>query len=161
MKKLSLALVAFFMMAFTFSAFASEGAPAPKKASEIFFNVGSTGERISLQELSTISREELELRTGKKMNFGEKIAFKKAQKKLNKGIDEDGNLTSKKLKKAFADGESGFHLGGFALGFLVGLIGVVIAYIINDDYKRNRVKWAWIGFGAAVAISVALVLLVL
>ena len=51
-----------------------------------------------------------------------------------------------------ADLTSGFHLGGFALGFLIGPIGVLIAYLIDDDKKRNRVKWAWIGLIAWVVI---------
>ena len=53
------------------------------------------------------------------------------------------------------------HLGGFALGFFIGLIGVLIAYIIEDDYKRNRVKWAWIGWGVFVVFYVALLVIIL
>ena len=34
----------------------------------------------------------------------------------------------------------------------MGLIGVLIVYLINDDQERNRLKWAWIGFGVWVAI---------
>jgi hypothetical protein len=45
----------------------------------------------------------------------------------------------------------------FALGFLLGLIGLLIAYLINDDYKHNRVKWAWIGFGIVVVLNIILI----
>jgi len=38
------------------------------------------------------------------------------------------------LKRA-GDGSLAFYIGGFALGFLLGLIGVLIAYLINDDKK--------------------------
>ncbi len=81
---------------------------------------------------------------------------------MKRGINKDGVVTGKKMKKMFAaGGETGFHVGGFALGFLVGLIGVLIAYLINDDYKRNRVKWAWIGFGVFVVIYAVVLVSVL
>ena len=35
---------------------------------------------------------------------------------------------------------------------LVVAIGVLIAYIINDDNHHRRVKWAWVGFGIFVAV---------
>ena len=50
------------------------------------------------------------------------------------------------------EGQTGFHAGGFFLGLLLGLIGVLIAYLINDDKHRNRVKWAWIGWGVIVVL---------
>ncbi len=125
--------------------------PKLPKASEIMIPVGKDGKTISLLELANIKQSELEALTGRKMNPPEKFAFHSAQRKMNRGINSDGEITNKKMKKMFyADGETGFHLGGFALGFLVGLIGVLIAYLINDDNKKNRVKWAWIGFGIFV-----------
>ncbi|HEV8284858.1 MAG TPA: hypothetical protein VGQ09_11150 [Chitinophagaceae bacterium] len=77
------------------------------------------------------------------MSLVEKISFKIAQRKLRKSINADGTIESKKLVIFFQKkvGRYGFHLGGFALGFLLGLIGVLIAYLIIDDYKPNRVRW--------------------
>lgn len=137
----------------------------PLKASDIMIPVSSTGKKISLKELATISKSDLEKLTGRKMNVMEKLAFKKTQKRLSKGIDENGYITDKKLTKAFfqnSDGSSGFHLGGFALGFLLGLIGILIAYVaFKDENKQNRVKWAWLGLAAGVIISLILILAVL
>jgi len=64
------------------------------------------------------------------------------QKQLRKTINRDGTFNQKKAEKflsRYADGSSGFHAGGFFLGFLLGLIGVLIAYLIKDDKKKNRV----------------------
>ena len=47
-----------------------------------------------------------------------------------------------------------FSIGGLVLGLLLGIIGVLIAYLIGDSAV---IKWAWIGF----AIWVGIVLLVL
>jgi hypothetical protein len=135
-----------------------------KNANTIMIPVGKTGKSISLKELSTISKKDLELLRGKEMSGLEKIAFNKTQKRLQKGIDANGNITSKKLnyflsgKKA---GETGFHLGGFAMGFFGGLLGVLIAYVaFDDDFKKNRIKWSWIGCAVSTAIWLLLTILV-
>jgi hypothetical protein len=133
---------------------------APKKASEIFVPIGKTGKQISLLDLSQISLKDFEVVSGQKLKFAEKISFKLAQKQIRNSINSDGTLNNKKLEKVLTRpaGETGFHLGGFALGFLLGLIGVLIAYLIKDDYKSNRVKWAWIGLGVIVVLSILLAL---
>ena len=104
--------------------------------------------------------KDLQQLTGKKMKFFDKLSFKRAQKQLKNNINYDGTFNSKKIekfiKKGRGDGE-GFQAGGFFLGFLLGLIGILIAYLIKDDQKRNRVKWAWIGFGAWIAILLVLI----
>jgi len=64
-------------------------------------------------------------------------------------------VSNKKLAKlapGYYDEDKSFHFGGFALGFFLGLIGILIAYIINDDNHSRRVRWAWYGFGIYVVI---------
>lgn len=160
MKKLITLFTAFAFVIFSFAAVTAE--TPTKNANEIFVPLGNSGSKISLAALSQISVKEFELVSGKKLKFAEKITLKLAQRDLRKSINEDGTINSKRLEKSlkkFADGESGFHIGGFALGFLLGLIGVLIAYLIKDDKKSNRVKWAWLGLAAWVVILlIALVL---
>ena len=130
------------------------------KASELFIPVGNTGKTISLKELSEISRPDFEKLSSHKMNAGQKVGFKMAQKKLRGMIDEDGRIKNKTLQKAAAgDWDENFHIGGFALGFVLGLIGVLIAYLISDEKKKKRVKWAWIGFGIWIVIVLIAVLI--
>ena len=160
MKKLVTLFTALAFVLFSFAAVITE--TPPKNANEIFVPVGNAGQKISLMDLSQISMKEFATITGKKLKFVDKVALKLAQRDLRKSINEDGTINSKRLEKSlkkFADGESGFHIGGFALGFLLGLIGVLIAYLIKDDKKSNRVKWAWLGLAAWVVILlIALVL---
>lgn len=156
MKKICSLLAAMALLTVTYAAY-TPAAEAPEKtlnAREVMIPIGGTDQSISLQALSTISAAELEKLTGREMGFADKMAFKSAQRKLKRSIEEDGTISSKKLKKhaTLIDGETGFHLGGFALGFLIGLIGVLIAYLINDGKKPNRTKWAWIGLAAWVVI---------
>lgn len=161
MRKIILLLTGLFILA---SSYATSNVIKPKlKASEIFFPVGNTGQKISLLELSQIKVKDLQTLTGRKMDVFDKASFTMAQKKVRKMINRDGTIDSKKLEKYMKGkaGETGFHLGGFALGFLLGPIGVLIAYLLNDDYKSNRVKWAWIGFAAGVIINVVVFILLL
>ena len=134
----------------------------PLKASEIYIPVGKTGQKISLLELSQISVKDFQVLTNHKMDFFDRLSFKAAQKQVRNKINHDGTINSKKVEKFIKQrgGETGFHFGGFALGLFLGIIGVLIAYLLNDDYKRNRVKWAWIGFGLAVVINVILIIAV-
>ncbi|MEQ1675294.1 MAG: hypothetical protein ABL876_01255 [Chitinophagaceae bacterium] len=160
-------LFLFTMVAFFATTFASTTPDAGKDpilhADKMFFPVGKTGKTVSLLELSKISVKELQALTGQKMNFFDKAKFRIAQKKLRDNINSDGTISNKKIQKALTKqkgGETGFHFGGFALGFFLGIIGVVIAYVINDDYKRNRVKWSWIGFGIALVLNIILIVAV-
>jgi hypothetical protein len=150
MKKILILFVAFSLVT---TSFGSSGfSVLPKKASDVYLPIGSTGQKISVLDLSRINVKTFESISGRHLNFFDRLGFKLAQKKLKKSINADGTIDNKKLNKLLAEGETGFHLGGFALGFLVGLIGVLIAYLINDDKKKNRVKWAWIGFGVWIVI---------
>jgi hypothetical protein len=134
----------------------------PKNASEVFITLGKSGKQISLMDLAEIKTKDFEVLSGRPMSVIDKAGFKVAQRKLRKSINADGTINNKKLNKIaseMASGETGFHIGGFALGFLLGLIGVLIAYVIKDDKKSNRVKWAWIGLGVIVLINVVVFLL--
>lgn len=128
------------------------------KASEMFIPIGVNGDKISLYDLSRISISGVQAYTGRKMKFADRVIFRMAQKKLSQSIDADGTINDRKLQKFMSkkDGTTGFHFGGFALGFFLGLIGVLIAYLIKDDKKKNRVKWAWIGLAVIFVLSLAL-----
>lgn len=129
------------------------------QAASIMLPVGKTGKTISLQDLSVISSKDFQHLTGNKMNLAERLSFKIAQKQLRGSINSDGTISSRRLTNAVKkyDGSSGFHIGGFALGFFLGLIGVLIAYLIGDEKKHKRVKWAWIG--GAIGLTLYLILL--
>jgi len=146
------------------ASFAISNVSAPVlKADQLFFPIGKNGQKISYAQLATISMADLQALTGRKMNFMQRMNFQMAQKKMRKSIAADGTIKNKKIAKFLTKGsagESGFHLGGFALGFFLGIIGVLIAYLLDDDYKANRVKWSWIGLAAAVVLWVILVVAV-
>ena len=131
------------------------------KATEVYLPVGKKGELISLMELSQIKVKDYETLTGKKMKFINKVNFKIGQRQLKKSINPDGTFSQKKVEKYFtkaATGLAGFNLGGFALGLLLSLIGVLIAYLITGDNKKNRITWAWIGAAISLIIWGAVII---
>ena len=156
MKRILIILVALFAINFNSTAVSSLSYD-PSNANAIFIPMNNNMQ-ISLKDLSVISVKDYESITGQKMNFFKKITFKAGQKKLRNNIAADGTITNKKLLKAFknADATAGINGGWLVLGLLLGLIGVLLSYVINGDeaVKKNRQKWAWIGFAVWVVIVV-------
>ncbi|HMO63351.1 MAG TPA: hypothetical protein PKC39_13745 [Ferruginibacter sp.] len=157
MKKVTTLLLAALLLNVCIAVNPSAEGIRPLKATEIMLPIGSTGNSISLADFSQLKPAEYEKLANVKLNFFDRIAYKRAMKKLRNSISADGTVTNHKISKvlggAALDSGDGFHIGGAALGFLLGLIGVLIAYLINDDKKSSRVKWAWIGLGAAVVLA--------
>ncbi|MEP6513215.1 MAG: hypothetical protein ABJA79_05070 [Parafilimonas sp.] len=54
--------------------------------------------------------------------------------------------------KKYGDEGSLFNPGWFALGFFLGLIGVIIALLINDEKRNGRIKWTLIGWGGWIIL---------
>lgn len=100
-------------------------------------------QRAIMEQFVKLTPKEYGVMRGKKLSFVEKIEFKILQKRFKKKL-YDG------------DDSTGFSIGGFALGFLLGLIGVLLAYIFSQD--RNFRKWTWIGFGVYAIIVIAILL---
>lgn len=100
-------------------------------------------QRAIMEQFVKLTPKEYGVMRGKKLSFVEKVEFKILQKRFKKKL-YDG------------DDSTGFNIGGFVLGFLLGLIGVLLAYIFSRD--RNFRKWTWIGLGIYVIIVLAIVL---
>jgi hypothetical protein len=101
------------------------------------------------------SREFAEL-VGHKLSLKEKIVFRIAQRELRKDMKREGLQSDATLdvQQMMADGEKGFYFGGFILGLLLGLIGVLIAYLMKKD--KAFIRSTWIGWGAWVVLLVIL-----
>ena len=106
-------------------------------------------------ELLDLDRTLMENRLGRKMSFRERMAHKIAKKQIKKARKR-GTARDLTAEQAMRDGTTSFNIGGFLLGLLLGLIGVLIAYIIGGD---GIVRSAWIGFGIFLAIVLISVLI--
>jgi hypothetical protein len=143
MKNLKLVLISAIFLCFVQNSFSasifseSSIAEKPKHAHEI-----SAQDRAAMEEFVKLTPKQYGEIRGKKLSFVEKVEFKVLQRKLKKQL-------------YYGDDSSGFNIGGFALGFLLGLIGILLAYIFSQD--RNFRKWAWIGLGIWVGILIILI----
>jgi hypothetical protein len=130
--------------------------PKPLNANEIMIPLAK-GKFVSVYDLAYMKSSDFEKISGKKMTLMKKVQLKLAQNKLRKSINYDGTVNNRRMEKMFKDemsGTTGFHLGGFALGLFLFVIGVLIAYLINDEKKANRVKWSWIGAAVSLLFGV-------
>ncbi|MFZ9387844.1 MAG: hypothetical protein ACO25B_08170 [Chitinophagaceae bacterium] len=139
----------------------------PLNASAIYITVGNTGRMISLLDLSRIKIKDFEALTGEKMKLIRRLGFKAAQMQLCRFIDTDGTISNRKAGKFLSniiEGQKGFHFGGFALGFFSWVMlfigGLLVAYLIKDEKRKNRIKWAWIGFATGFLVGVILALII-
>lgn len=95
---------------------------------------------ITMADIKALSVKELEAKIGHKLTWKEKIGLK---------------LAKNKLKRERADGGDGSFGLGFVFGFLLGLLGVLIAYLAFKGEKKT-IKGAWIG-----VLSIVLLVLLL
>jgi hypothetical protein len=78
--------------------------------------------------------------TGKRMSLTQKLSLKYAQHKVKKMMKKGKTIDMAAFTKELDT--SDFNIGGFVLGLLLGPIGILIAYLIDDPLV---IKWAWIG----------------
>lgn len=139
MKKFLVVVTILCSVNISFAAF-TVTAPAEKQVVE----TKEQKEKALMEMVVKMSVKDYEVLTGKKMNFAERLGFKITKKRFEKKLAMAESLSS------------GFNIGGFLLGFFLGLIGVLIAYLVSKD--SNLRKWSWIGLGAAAVIYLIILL---
>jgi hypothetical protein len=109
---------------------------------------------MSVEEFLSMTPKKFKEVTGQKLSITKKIALKMAQKKIRKALKNNETVDGTTVANAMDT--SDFNIGGFILGLLLSVIGVLIAYLIGDS---TVIKWAWIGFGIFLIIFLLAVLL--
>ena len=117
-------------------------------------------EAISVESFISLSGKEFKELNGGKATLKEKFFFQVLKYNLKKEVKRNELSPSHTLniKSKLAAYDSGFNFGGFALGFFLGFIGVLIAHLISDDPAIR--KSSWYGVGAWFAIWIILYLAV-
>jgi hypothetical protein len=114
-------------------------------------NVGKANKEVlyslTTEEILALTPNDYKSLTGKKLSFKERFVLKYAQRSIKKDLKKEGSVD---IKRYFDDGDSRFNGGGFALGLLLGLLGVLLAHIFSSDKSFRRSSWY--GFGLLVSI---------
>jgi hypothetical protein len=154
---LRLSMLAFVMMIFNISTSAltiPSSEPVPPKSDNTVVAPVAPLSGMSVQDFLALTPKKYKELTGEKLSFTQKISLKLAQKKIRKAIKNNESVDSATMANALDT--SDFNIGGFVLGLLLSLIGVLIAYLIGDT---TVIKWAWIGFAVFLVIFLLAVLL--
>lgn len=117
-------------------------------------SVTSPFAKMTVDDFLSLTPKKYKELTGEKLSLTQKISLKLAQKKIRKAIKNNESVEG--VDMANAVDTSDFNIGGFVLGLLLSVIGVLIAYLIGDT---SVIKWAWIGFGVFLVIFLLAVLL--
>ena len=124
--------------------------PEPVKKESTVAPLGN----MNVQDFLSLTPRKYKEMTGEKMTMSQKISLKIAQHKLKRALKANPQ-TELSVMPAGVD-TSDFNIGGFILGFLLSVIGVLIAYLIGDS---NVIKWAWIGFGISLIIYLLILII--
>ena len=114
------------------------------KAEQISITIPGTGETINLAEYVKLKASDLKGFIGKNLTLKKRIVFRINQKRIKKTIRKDGTVDMIAYEKA-AKEPFKWHWGGFFIGLLVPILGMVIAAFIKDDQRKNRTTSACIG----------------
>jgi len=157
MKKISLFVATLLLVvSLHASVFIAENPTIPT-ADKVMVPLFNSGKTIPLSDFMKLTPSEYKTMTGTKLSFKEKVSLKLFQRHFKNAINKDGSVNLEKLHQDEDDMNS-FHFGWFALGFFLGLIGLIIALVISDDKRQGRIKWTAIGLGAAVVLSLLFLL---
>ncbi len=107
---------------------------------------------MTLEQIVKMTNKEFSALKGSNMSLKEKLVLKITQRQLKKEI-KAGRVSNDEeldIKAYMAEEMPKFNVGGFILGFLLGLIGVGLAHIFSNN--KNFRRSSWYGFGAWIIL---------
>ncbi len=108
---------------------------------------------LSIEQILSLTPKNYERITGAKINFKDKLGLGYIQRNIKRDLKKNGTVNINDY--VGEDGKTRFNIGGFLLGFLLGLIGVALAHIFSKDKSFRRSSWY--GVGVILIIYVVLI----
>ena len=108
-----------------------------------------------VQQFLKLTPEKYYQMTGKRMKLSQKVSLKLAQWKIKRMLKKGKTVDLMAMRQKGID-TSDFNIAGFLLGFFLSLIGVLIAYLLDDE---AIIKWAWLGAGLSAILWLLFVVL--
>jgi hypothetical protein len=113
--------------------------------------------RLDAQSFLALTPAKVAEMTGRKMTLNQKINLKLTQRQVKKQLKKGIEVDMMEMAKRANSGS--FNWGAAALGFFLGLIGILIVYLAFKNDKEVARKSGWIGFAVGVAVALLLFLL--
>jgi len=114
------------------------------KADQVFITLTGTGMSLSLIDYIQLKPLDFKRLTGHKLTLKETIVFKITQRRIKKTIRKDGSVDvfafNNQAKEPFK-----WNWGGFFLGLLLPILGLILTAFFKDDQRKNRITSAAIG----------------
>jgi len=127
------------------------------KADQVFITLIGTGMSTNVANYIKLKPSDFKKLTGHKLTLKETIVFKITQKRIKKTIRKDGSVDllafNNQAKEPFK-----FNWGGFFLGLLLPVLGLIITAFFKDDQRKNRITSAAIGTAIVCTVFIVFVL---
>ena len=114
------------------------------KAEQVSIAISGINETINIAEYVKLKVSDFKRLTGQKLTLKERIVFRINQKRIKKTIRKDGAIDMDAYQKA-AKEPFKWNWGGFFLGLLLPIVGLIITAFFKDDQRKNRIDSAAIG----------------
>lgn len=104
-------------------------------------------DKLTAEKFVQLSAKEFGTITNQKLGWKQKMVLKYTQHQIKKQLTRGESIGS--AEEMYYNNSSRFSLGGFLLGFFLGLIGVLIAIL----FGRNAVRSALIGLLCLIIVG--------
>ena len=104
----------------------------------------------NIQDFLDLSPKDITKNTGKKQKLKDKIVLRLVQKRIKKKIKNNKFFD---ISEEYPNATNDFNVGGFLLGFFLGIIGVLLAVLFGG----NAVKSSLIGLLCWIIVLVIVV----
>jgi hypothetical protein len=157
MRKMSMVIIA---MLLSCMVHACAIIPKDQPSHETVLPLADSGKTVLLSDFIAMTSSDYKKMTGEKLGLKEWIGFKFVQYRLKRLI-KTGQIAANiavPVSKLQIKGDPGQHVGWFALGFFLGIYGLIISLVVNDNKRNDRIKWTAIGLLSSIVLVLALII---
>lgn len=131
--------------------------PQANAANSTLGPIGSSLAHLTVGDVLTMKASEYVQLTNQKLSLKERLIFGLIKGEVKRGLRKGTLTLNDPIAEVAAAAEGSFNFGAFALGFLLGIIGLAIVLLAFKDKEAWRS--ALYGWAAAIVIILLVVLL--
>lgn len=113
-------------------------------------------QQLSIDDILNLESVDIEQKINRKLRLKDKVALNFAKRQIKKS--QKKGIDNETIERSLKEGDFSMDWGSFFLGFLLGLIGLLLVYLIKDGDKV-AMKSAIYGLLVAVIFTLTIYLL--